>query len=366
VVEVTLEKHKPWQIITIIVLLLVVGGGLAFFFGQLRATQQLDVKLEDIRQQVLETNVNTNYDDGFYEEAIAYTQEYLSQNPDDIGAMLKLATVYLQQGSVEFAEEENAIQALMLLNKVLALEPKNVTALRLVGYAYEIQEQYSDAETAYTKALEILPADADTLASRGHMYDLMGELEKAEGDYKAALSSNPDHVKALLDLSSLYIRTEKTEFIDVERMLDQALALADEDVLIANIFQTFGVLYSKREEYSEARLLFYDALEYDDRLTSAWLGAAFAELMLADVEDDELYTQHVDDAITAIEEAFSINRNLAHIYVLQAIVASYVGDAETEKEMYETALTKIEGDITLGRSEKDSLRDEITTLLVTL
>ena len=65
--------------------------------------------------------------------ALAAAESALANNPNDINALLAKATTLAQKGSLEFKEKEYGPQAIAVAQQVLALDPNNATAWRIIG-----------------------------------------------------------------------------------------------------------------------------------------------------------------------------------------------------------------------------------------
>lgn len=358
------KKQSPLQIIIILAILILIGIVAAFFYSSKKERIALEDNLNNIEVGASEERVLFLLNDGQLDEAINEANKVITNSPNDISGYLSLANAYLQKGSIEFDEENASKNALEVINQVLYINPYSSDGYRLMGYAYEIVEEYEKAEASYNSALIIAPNDSYTLGARGHMYELMGDFEKAESDYISALKNDSENEKALMDLATLYIQTNQTEDYDVEDMLNMALDMSKDSITRANIHDSVGFFYFNEGEYQKSADSYYEAIKQDKRLTSAWIGIAFSQLMLAGAEEDDLeYTRRIDLAIDAIDSAFDLNENLANAYVAQAIMAGYFGDTAVEIEMYNEALNVVDKDITLGAYEKDLLKKSIKETL---
>lgn len=72
--------------------------------------------------------------------------------------------------------------AIPLLDKVVAAEPKNADAQNLLGYANRKLNRLSEARLHYGKALEANPEHRGALEYQGELYLMVDDLRAAEGN----------------------------------------------------------------------------------------------------------------------------------------------------------------------------------------
>jgi len=358
---VAVKNNKPVAVAFIIFGIIALGIAI-FFYLDYR------VRLVEKDQEQIISGYLEAYEGGYLDEAIKKGEIFIKKYPSDLEGYLQLANSYLQKGSLEFNEEENANIAIELLEKAKSLNETNSGVYRLLGYAYEIKEDYENSFLNYDKAIELNPGDSDTWNARGHAYELFGDLVTAENDYVEAIELDRTNVLAYINLANIYIKTNRSVENDAEGLIDYALENADDERIIAEAFQLAGVLYFERGDYEEAALLFDDSLEYDDRLVNSWMGLAYSDFMLLGTEGESEYEygEELSFILEYIEEALDINENQTSAYVLQGIISEGTGDVETAKEMYTTALNVISDDITLGALEKSEVTKEVLELLANL
>lgn len=362
-IQIDEKKHTPKKLIILLVALVVLLTlvGLVKFF--------IDQKVTTVQQQeqmLIKESVLLSLQNGDYDSAITSAQDYVAKYPEKVDGYLALASAYLQVGSVEFEENANADEAIVLLGIVLTIDPNNEEAYRLLGYAYEIKEDYKTALENYNRALSINPTYDEVYNSRGHAHELLGDYESAEADYIDALSYNSQNYLAQLNLASLYLVTGRGAEFDIEFMVDRVLKNSQDVRIIAEAFQLAGTLYAERGDYEEASLLFNDSLEYDDRLTASWMGRAFVDIQLLGsgyAENDEEEGLLMDDIFEALDVTLEINPYQTTAYMIHGILAGMGGESEIEKEFYQDALEISEVDITLGSAVKVEVQNILKKLI---
>ncbi len=88
-------------------------------------------------------------------------------------------TSNFEQG-VAAVKAENYERAIVLLQKVVAVEPKNADAWNFIGFSHRKLKNFDRALPAYNKALVIDPKHRGANEYLGELYLQIGDLAKAE------------------------------------------------------------------------------------------------------------------------------------------------------------------------------------------
>jgi len=100
-------------------------------------------------------------------------------------AYINLAVVYGKKGLWNEAKES--------LDKALALDPDNFTALKNRGMTYEKMGQFNNAIDDYTQAIASDSSSYEVYLKRGIVYKKTGQFDKAIEDYDQAISLNQNY-----------------------------------------------------------------------------------------------------------------------------------------------------------------------------
>ena len=84
----------------------------------------------------------------------------------------------------DMVKGENYNQAIPLLNKVIAQQPKNADAMNLLAYSQRKTDDFQASLANYKKALAIDPSHKDAHEYIGELYLRMGDLANAEKHLK--------------------------------------------------------------------------------------------------------------------------------------------------------------------------------------
>lgn len=164
--------------------------------------------------------------------------------------------------------------ALVSARKAIALDDKNVDALRNLAYAYEQYGYYAQAATYYKQAVDLHPNLAHIQLGLGRTYMLMdvsqalkplrraveldpnnaesredlgavnaylGEREQARLHYDKSLELQPDRVSALLKRGALNVQTGLIDNAVVDYTRAFSVALTTNTTLMASDYLNYGI-----------------------------------------------------------------------------------------------------------------------------
>lgn len=182
----------------------------------------------------------------------------------------------LEKAKALIAQEKYA-DAIPLLEKVVAADPKNAEAIGTLGLAYDVTGKIDEAEKHYKQALAIDPkligalqnlgalyvnmdppkaAEAVELLRKAHeldppnvpiirnlalAYSMLDEVEKSSKAYEAALKLADDPT-VHYEYGTMLLRAKKTDEGLAE--LKKAVAGSDDPTLLASVANTFGMVKS--------------------------------------------------------------------------------------------------------------------------
>lgn len=88
--------------------------------------------------------------------------------------------------------------------KIVARDPKNLSAWVQLGNDYFDTGQPQKAVNAYAKALELNPNNPDILTDQGVMFRQIGWYDKAVANFEKAQKIDPNHEQSLVNLGVVY------------------------------------------------------------------------------------------------------------------------------------------------------------------
>lgn len=252
--------------------------------------------------------------------------------------------VRVERGSGSAFDRPAALNAAEVqIQRRLAANPGDATALSLKGRADLMERNYEQAIDSLTRALESRPEDADALASLGTAYAARGDAEKRNIDYGhatdlllQALKKRPGDARVLFNLGIVY---EKLWLVDEaieawHKLLDlkPERGWADEAREHLDALEKIrrekkkadaGILKDPSAFLAEQKLRpEFDAAEYHETFWGAWLPAARSRadaLEAARIEARE-YRQRFGDP--SLEEILDNTESPAGEQAVRHVVAA--------------------------------------------
>ncbi|MCG8356163.1 MAG: PEP-CTERM system TPR-repeat protein PrsT [Kiloniellales bacterium] len=177
--------------------------------------------------------------------AIAVLQSSFDLGSESIATGILLATTHITAGESQ--------EALAVARKLASEQPDNPVPWNLMGVAQAAMEDFEEARSSFAKALEIDPFFSSAKMYLAGIHLILGETELAQKQYMEVLASTPDHIGAMMALSSLAMRSgDRAEAVS---WLEKARA-ADGSSLLPLLALTD--LYISAEESYKAAILARD------------------------------------------------------------------------------------------------------------
>lgn len=346
-----MSKRTFLLIVGVFVLLMAIAGGYTYY-------QINFAPLSEEDRAAAEESFMQISDKGDVDTAIVLAEKISARNPNEVSVLLNQVYAYLDKGSLDFVEKEYADKAIVVIEKILSIDPKNSEAHRFLGYAYEIKEEYENAIKAYDRAIEFGPTNDQAYLARGHMYDLSGDLEKAGADYIKAYSISSKNPATAMNLARYYY--SKNDFPNTIKFAEEAAANGTKARLIATAHDLAGLAYVDIQDYDKAWVAFDAAVKADPNYEKPYLFRAYVNYLRDTKADGKLTISQAQEINKDINKALTIYPGYADAYVQKAEVSIALGDFATAKSEYQKAYAMIDGDITLTAYDKADMKNEIT------
>ncbi len=162
--------------------LLARGYGNLYFFGidATAARREAALKALETAEKLQPDLAETQLAKGWYlfrverdfEGAKRVCEALRSKWPNNAEALILLSYILTRQD--HFAEAKARVQ------DALALDPRNVQLLKLVGLAARKERRFTDALKQGDRILDIVPGDPGAIVDKANVYQALGELDKAE------------------------------------------------------------------------------------------------------------------------------------------------------------------------------------------
>lgn len=150
---------------------------------------------------------------GFLKKA---TQGVIEQSSADDSEYVKLGWAYNGEG--------NFIQAEEVFKKALELSPRNEGAYIGLGHTYVELGDFLKMEESFKKAIELNPRNDNTYVILGHMvYCSLGKISEAEELFKKAIEINPKNEDAYFELGCFY--KQEGNPVQAEKMFQKIIKI---------------------------------------------------------------------------------------------------------------------------------------------
>ena len=305
-----------------------------------RADAENDKKVEDLRKQAKNANVDKNalkkqfeqvdkeflanqkleegvklHYDNKYQAAIDKYNEALKLKPN-------FDMIYLNRG-VAYAELAQYERAIEDYNKVIELNPKFFGVYYNLGITYYDLKDYNRAIQNYTKAIELNSKLDMAYMNRGNVYSDLGQYEHAMIDYNKAIKLNPKNDMAYNNRGSLYGQLKNYEQALAD--FNKAISLNPKfDMAYNNRGSTYAIL----GKYDLAIQDFNKALELNSKYFEAYAKRGLAHYYL------KQYERAIQDWTKVIE----LNPKYAEAYSNRGNVYYLLGDKRKSIADYTKAI----------------------------
>jgi tetratricopeptide (TPR) repeat protein len=195
-------------------------------------------------------------------DAIAFAQDALKQNSDNVDAHRMLGKVYFNQirkGAQGQIDEHALRSAMQEFQKVTAKDPKDTDSWVTLGQLYAGTNDSSDAEKAYNTALALDPDNEEALTGLALVYGNNGDTGKAIEKLKAATDKSPNP-RSLMILAEAY-RNQKN-YKDAADAEKKALEMQPENERLARSLAD-DLFFS--DQYDEALKIFAELAAHNPK-----------------------------------------------------------------------------------------------------
>ena len=149
--------------------------------------------------------------------------QLLVDDPDHIGAIYGIASVYQTMGAFNKAET--------YLRKTLSLQPTHEYALNALGYLYAEQgTDLEEAEALIKRALKKSPTNGSFLDSLGWVFFKQGRFAESVTTLESANQYMPENVEILMHLGDAYIKSGEPEKARVVWQQAQTIAPDNDEI----------------------------------------------------------------------------------------------------------------------------------------
>lgn len=278
------------------------------------------LKLDPENDMVYSFLGKLNLDNNNYQQALDYYKQALELNRSEVSNYLNVAEVHKQmdntEGAIEaykegakvypdlfekiaevYFEVGDYINAEKYIRKAMVAFPDNHLYLRYLGFIYQNQMKYDEAESTFQEAMGLAPPDEAEyyINLMGNLYAMKQDYKKARKYYEESLKMNPGEDIYLENL----ILILKMDGIQDEAVKILKTAVADQPDWVMAL-KELGNLLIEKGDYHQGIQYFEKIVDIDPEYNSAYNSLASAYLAM----------NRIDDAIEAYIEGANYDADL--------------------------------------------------------
>ena len=338
-----------------LIILFLVLGSLYLYFTQTNSASEeiLDTNTQSQSLKAKNSNpLKDLFDKNDFVNAHKMVDKNLAKDPKSLRYLLDKASVYAQEASLTYKENELGNKAKELLEQVLQQDENNIEALGLMGYVHEIQQNYVQAHKYYDAALKLDPNFVKILDQKGHAYELVGDFTNALKFYELALTKDNSYLKSLNNLGRLYLLTG--QYSKAEKILSNRIELTDNIRDKAEMYYMYGTMKEDLEKYSpEAEKYYRLAVATDPSLPLAYVGLA----------KEEFKNGQYENSFANLSKALELNPNQSGAVFQLALQYYALEDKVTAIAILEKLQDNVDKDITLNATNKKIMKEAVKIAL---
>jgi tetratricopeptide (TPR) repeat protein len=175
-------------------------------------------------------------------DAEAEARRRLAANAADTAAGVRLAEILLRKARIE-ADAGRAIEAEGALRNVLALEPAEYSALKLLGAALLSQHRFAEAADVARRAMTVNDRDAWTYGVLGDAYVELGRYDEAFAAFDSMVHLRPDAASYARVAYAHELQGRLDEALRHMQMATEATSAHDPESIAWHHVQVGGLLF---------------------------------------------------------------------------------------------------------------------------
>jgi len=219
--------------------------------------------------------------------------------------------------------------AVCILQKVTAWQPRNPAAWHHLGVAYALATQYQQAIQAFQRSISLceqagnLPLQAASWHGLGDVYYTLGRYDEAIQAYWRAIDLSPQFAYTRNDLGNAY--ADISRYKETIRTYQSAIRLA---LKPAYLWNALGSAYFYLGRYEDAIKAYQQAITLDPQFADSWNGLGNVYANLGDY----------DKALYAYQQAIALAPKLAQPWNGLGNVYADLGDYDKALYAYQQAI----------------------------
>jgi len=287
------------------------------------------------------------------DRAIVLLERVVALQPDKLDSRLDLGVIYARVG--RYADAERVIR------QAMKVDPHSAMAVFYLGRVHLAQKKWKEATLDFEKTIELAPFFEQAYITLGELQLQQGHRTEAINTYKRLLKQvNPHDRDAMGRLVQLYVE-EKT-FDDALALLDDILRddpqNQDARLLKGRLYMEMGKPTEAIAEFErvvaarpdDSTALYFLGRLYDDQGQTEKAIVQFERLVPLETGEIEahlqlgvLYTrvQRFDDAIAVLKEAKSLAPDRPEVYLAEGFVWAQQDKYEKAAQVYKEGIAQV-------------------------
>ncbi len=209
---------------------------------------------------------------GDYQRAAQFISQALVIEPDDVGALVNLATAQTRLN--------NAEGALETYHRARDLNPEMPEVHYNLGILYQDEARYADATDSYRQAIALRPNYVEAHYNLGVVLQARHQYDEAAGCYEETLQLDARHTPALTNLGC--VRHILGNLDEAARLHNQALAL---DPGFCEARSNLGRVLQAQGQLDEAEHAWREALRNDPEHAQSHVNLAMLLLLTGQFDE---------------------------------------------------------------------------------
>jgi tetratricopeptide (TPR) repeat protein len=145
---------------------------------------------------------NQLYNEGSYQESIAFYNKHLQMKPADEIAIYNRGRAYEELGQYDKAVKD--------FLKVIEIDPRNIGAYLSYGKHFYRQKDYENAAFQFEKAYKLNTSSSRSATLLARSYHKNGEVEQAMEYYNIAINNDKENAEAYLYRGALKVHLNQS------------------------------------------------------------------------------------------------------------------------------------------------------------
>ncbi|MBU1754080.1 tetratricopeptide repeat protein [bacterium] len=257
------------------------------------------------------------YQKKIFDHAIEELERVIAIEPENVSAIYLLARSYAINGDIDSATNN--------YKKVIEIYPSNIPAYLELADIDIDHERYADAIILLEKVILLNPEEGGVFLTLASIYEFQQDNKKAKEYYHKGLEKLPTHVQGRKKLLLLYLGENNTDAV-----IEQAINLLKVEPDDAVTHFILGAVYKKKEMFDEAAKELKAAIGLEKNMSQGYIQLAYIYL----------HQKKREEAVNILNKAINLSFSNQNMEIPLLLGLIYLQDKKYEKaiEIYRRIL----------------------------